>query len=455
MRLLHENGVRAVTLVSTKEQERRQGQPVFEGRYVTLSHRWGSTKFNKLTRETLPKFQDGIMMQKLPLSFQQAMDVASALGVRWIWIDALCIMQKDKDKDKDDWLYESSTMDQVYAHSYCNISATAAMDGSQGLYSHRKRSKFWADDVSLETRGLGGVDTSRIVRCTMSDLSFWDDDVENAPVNKRAWVLQERLLAPRVLHWCKDQIAFECRTWDQAECRPQHLPHLLLRDGQLIDQARLKGIDMDVARGLRQTRLANQYGLGSRQLREGMRNVDKKLLLYEIWKRVVERYTKMELTLQGDRTIALAGIARMMNSTLQSQRCGDTYLAGMWQNYLASQLLWNVNDGNGKDSQPFEKTRLEGEDYRAPSFSWASIETPRGVTFPDTTDQGLLIRVLVVRLTYLRSEDKFGLLTGGYLVVRGVLRKIELHDTQQRRLSCNMTLDFNVSKHQAYVIGGC
>jgi Heterokaryon incompatibility protein (HET) len=413
------NLTEAVRLVSQKGSERKTSQPEIEGEYVTLSHRWGKRGFIKLTRDTLSDFQNAILLNHLPPTFQNAIKFACELNVRWLWIDALCILQGDD----EDWLFESAQMDKFYTQSYCNISATAAMDSSKGLFYGRNESRKWFESVTLRTTDLkeGPRDT---VRCTISDLSFWATYVENAPVNRRAWVFQERLLAPRVVHWCKDQIAFECRELDRAECRPEGLPHFQMKGGELIDEARLKGIDKENGKRLREIRLASRHRASSCG-----KEIDSKLFFYEIWKRIVEVYTKMELTQERDRLIALSGIARMMTSTMKAEGIDDKYLAGMWQNYIASQLLWYVNEGEGDARQPFENTRTKK--YRAPTFSWASVETRRGITFAETTDQGVLVQVQVVRLYYQTEDDMFGLLTDGYLVLKGVLRKIVMTDTAE------------------------
>lgn len=410
------NLTEAVRLVSQQDSERRAGQPEIEGAYVTLSHRWGEGGFAKLTRDTLLAFQNAILLSQLPLTFQHAIKFACELNVRWLWIDALCILQGDS----KDWLIESAKMDKVYTHSYCNISATAAMDSSQGLFYNRDKSRRWFEDVTLRTTDLK-EDPKDTVRCTISDLSFWATYVENAPANRRAWVFQERLLAPRVIHWCKDQIAFECRELDRAECRPEGIPHFQIKGGKLVNEARLKGIDKEIGKQLREIRLASKHRASS-----SVEEVDSKFFFYEIWKRVVEEYTKMELSQEQDRLIALSGIARMMFSTMKAEGINDVYIAGMWQNYIASQLLWYVNEGEGDSRQPFENTRTA--EYRAPTFSWASVETGRGVTFAETTNEGLLVQIQVVRLSYKTEDDTFGLLTDGYLVLKGVLRKIVMTD---------------------------
>ncbi|KIW76494.1 hypothetical protein Z517_11240 [Fonsecaea pedrosoi CBS 271.37] len=431
LRAMPEAETDIVRLVSQKDTEKKDGQPLFEGRYVTLSHRWGHMTIPKLRHMNRADLQTAILLEHLPTTFQHAMQFARELGVRWIWIDALCIIQGDE----QDWLHESSQMDKVYAFSHCNISATAAIDGSEGLFNRRDPDRKWFDTVSLRTQDLSG-DGQKVVECTISDLSFWDQYVDNAPVNRRSWVFQERLLAPRVLHWCKDQIAFECRELDRAECRPEGLPHLQMKAGQLVDQARLKAMDREVGRRLRELRLASLHSSSrTKGLKWMVEAIEPKLYLYEVWKRMVEVYTKMELSDERDRLIALSGIARMMTRILRLDGSEDQYLAGMWQNYLASQLLWYVNDGEeeGKTAQPLPDTRPR--QYRAPTFSWASVETSRGVTFPETTDKGILVEVQVVRLTYRTEDDMFGILTDGYLVLKGVLRRIELTDAEQDQSS--------------------
>jgi hypothetical protein len=424
---MRESDNQMVRLVSTKEGERVSGQPSFEGRYVTLSHRWGGSKFTKLDPGKRRSFQRGIEVESLPKTFQHAITVAAELGVRWIWIDAMCILQGHE----EDWLHESSQMDKVYAYSYCNISATAARDSSEGLFRDRSVDKVWFDRVSLKTQDLLR-DAPRTIECTISDLTFWPESVDNGPVNRRSWVLQERLLAPRVIHFCADQVAFECRTLDRAECRPEGLPNLQMRAGQLLDQARLKAMDRQVGTDLRRLRLASQQGISNPvALQQMVQQIEPKFHIYELWTRIVETYTKMQITEHKDRLIALSGIARMTAEVLKMDGSPDEYLAGMWKNHLESQLLWYVNDKDGVAIQPREDMRPDT--YRAPSFSWASVETPRGVVFPETTDQKILIEVLVVRLLYKTEADMYGLLTDGYLVLKGVLRKIELTDALEER----------------------
>lgn len=178
-------------------------------RYVTLSHCWGKPKSLqgqlKLTSKTENRFRtEGIELKELPKTFRDAMLFACRLDkVRYIWIDSLCIKQREKDIDGDmsgaahtDWLEQSRTMDQIYRKSFLNISATAASDGDQGLFSSRKPDYLWEDEVNVNYSGTNmigsyrgnSIEAQMVTRCTLIDVSFWDEIVEQAPVNRRGWV---------------------------------------------------------------------------------------------------------------------------------------------------------------------------------------------------------------------------------------------------------------------------
>ncbi|PVH71590.1 HET-domain-containing protein, partial [Cadophora sp. DSE1049] len=322
--------------------EPRKHTEQITGRYVTLSHCWGDIEFYHLSNDTLAHFEDGIDLDKLPKTFHHAIDFACRLGVRYIWIDSLCILQ---DSTKD-WLYQSAQMDQVYNNSLCNISATAARNSSEGLYVDRDSKQHWIDEVNLNT--ANGADPPK--KYTVLDLDFWETAVGQAPVNRRGWVLQERMIAPRVLHFCHDQIAWECWEMDAIESRPNGIPLLQLKSGSIVRWSRFKGLVPSVdGKALRDARLS-------------------------LWKRIVENYSRLRLTKGTDKLIALAGIAKIMSRRIFNGRDED-YIAGMWRANLESQLLWRVDPALKKDkTYDFHSDRPSMDEYRAPSFSWAAID---------------------------------------------------------------------------------
>lgn len=388
--------------------------------YVTLSHCWGKQNITRLLKENQKDFEKGIPIDTLPQTFRDAIQFARRLDqkIRYIWIDSLCIVQNDK----EDWARESVKMYEVYRNSYCNISATAANNSHQGIYNKEDRDPqlLWEDEVNLNIDGIPGARSSKkeakhdigleapIRRCTIQDLSLWDREVDDAPVNKRAWVLQERLLAPRVLHFCQDQMAWECSHLDAAEALPHGISKMELKSGEVKPRVMLKSL------------VSEDYG--PKPL--AIDTVKVSDTAHENWKRIVERYSRTRLTFAEDKLIALAGIAQMMSSSYRqlenehesgalpytslSGQITGLYVAGMWEKYLASQLLWRVNsvyphifdvdptyedprerDGVQTNNVPQPRTIHDGQKhanqanrpaYRAPSFSWAAIDAPQGIT---------------------------------------------------------------------------
>jgi len=64
--------------------------------YTCLSHCWGTAQFIQTTVDTLAQFKDTIAWDDLPKTFQDAIDVTHQLGIKYIWIDSLCILQVRK-----------------------------------------------------------------------------------------------------------------------------------------------------------------------------------------------------------------------------------------------------------------------------------------------------------------------------------------------------------------------
>jgi Heterokaryon incompatibility protein (HET) len=159
-------------------------------------------------------------MSSLLQTFQDAIWVTRCLHVRYLWIDSLCIMQ-DKD-DLSDWVYEAASMHKVYSNSLLNIAATGASDSSNGLFVQQDPQEFIPAEVNLPLQGL--QPSAVPVKYQLTDISFWQKELSQAPPNRREWVVQKRLLAPRVLHFGRSQLMWECCEVDAAYiCRDRHL----------------------------------------------------------------------------------------------------------------------------------------------------------------------------------------------------------------------------------------
>jgi hypothetical protein len=218
---------------------------------------------------------------------------------------------------------------------------------------------------------------------------------------------------------------------------PDDMPLLQLKAG-IVSNSRLKGMVPSVdGKALRHARLSRLANGKYTDIDAGMQLAVPSIYCFEVWRRVVETYSKTRLTKATDKLIALAGIAKIMSRRILNGRDED-YVAGMWRANLESQLLWRVDPAVRKDGTfDFHSDRPGMEEYRAPTFSWAAIDAERGINYGDVTDFGkdvdddLHIKIENVFLKY-KTEDRFGMLNvGGFLELKGVLKRIIITDTTE------------------------
>ena len=359
--------------------------------YVTLSHRWGSATPLLLTRETAHQLMAGVQLNALPQAFQDAVTICRRLDVSYLWIDSLCIRQ-DKD-DLSDWMKEAALMHNVYSHSFLNISALAALDSDHSFFVDRNADMI--PEAFIESALDGFEIGTKMRKYRIMNMLLWQSQLSHAHLNLRGWVLQERLLAPRVLHFGAQQLVWECHEMDATETYPDGLPTAM----SVIAATRFKTLDAEFQAG---------------RLQHVHKDDPPEMAPYRLWQRIVEAYTKCNLTKAEDKLIAIAGIAKHMSTILQ-----DEYVVGMWRRYLASELLWSVTDQKQIDHRGAQRPSQS----RAPSFSWASVD---GIVRPGSpSEQELLIEVIDVEIQY-ATKDRTGLVSGGSILLRCQLQKIEV-----------------------------
>ena len=373
---------------------------ILDGPYLTLSHCWGLAKCLQLTADNYDELLGGIPLRQLPQLYQDATYVTLKLGIRHIWIDSLCIIQEGD--ESADWRREVGLMSKVYSNSFCNISALDAPDGNHSLFSSRNPDAHRPQITNLNFDG-------HLTQYLVSDNMFWATEIHRARVNTRAWVLQERLLCPRILNFGERQMFWECREKDAAEVYPGGLPPVMpseaTRFKDLVPQE-------SVATSMSGSHLEARF----------------------LWARIVRAYSACHLTFPGDKLIALSAVVDIMSPILE-----DECVAGMWRRYLECELLWSVTANlAGKLPRP--------EVYRAPSWSWAAVD---GVISPSWPGNRAVDELFVVEGLHLEysAECKSGPLYGGWLRLRGVLKKLEL-------MPMAVSLDGSNFHHSAINYGG-
>ncbi|KAK0653059.1 heterokaryon incompatibility protein-domain-containing protein, partial [Cercophora newfieldiana] len=307
------------------DQQDLGGKPV---EYFALSHCWGSNVEITLTANNYPLMKKGICLETLSKNFRDAIAATRALGVEYLWIDCLCIIQ-DSPEDED-WNRESVLMMDVFANAACTISATASASSQGGCFRDR----------------MGVLSTCKLITSATSELrieipaerqtigELFLSRVEAAPLMRRGWVFQERLLSRRIIHFCSDMLLFECNTLQASEEDPkgsnyEKVPYLLVGG-----------------------RIQSSTSTASSASPDPVR-VDR-------WYELVASYSRGALTKQTDKLVAISGIAGLIEKTSHAQ-----YVAGLWSNVAPEfGLLW-------RDTSPRSRRH---ETYIAPTWSWASLD---------------------------------------------------------------------------------
>jgi hypothetical protein len=170
-------------------------------KYTALSHCWGKYPPTEqdpqfcTTRGNVDARREGFNFSDLPKTFQDAVRVTRELRIEYLWIDSLCIIQWDP----KDWKLEASRMEDVFASAYCTIAATSAVDSNAGFLTQGRCSEY------MHVQDVSG---RQFYVC--ADIDDFDNDVGKARLNTRAWVMQERILARRTIHFSNNQTYWEC-----------------------------------------------------------------------------------------------------------------------------------------------------------------------------------------------------------------------------------------------------
>lgn len=315
-------------------------------RYTALSYCWGpeSAKESfRLSRQSFNTLQSGYPLQNLPKTFQHAFKIIEELGVEYLWIDRLCIIQDSA----EDWRQEASQMGEVYSNAFVTVCAHGAADDSQGCFFPRTPSDVAPTELTLALHHP--LDKSSYI---LGENYFTWIYRFDARVLRRAWVLQEQLLSRRTLYFGREQIFWECRSTTRCETYPNGVPiinaHAIMT--RMLDRDKiLWKTPLDIASENNIRVRLHLDTLGSCLLE---------------WEQTVQEYNRRHLTHVNDRLVAIAGLASQMKDKLRGLGADDGYNAGIWGFSLPRGLLWQVHG-----------TRyVELTERRAPSWSWAAVE---------------------------------------------------------------------------------
>lgn len=294
--------------------------------YVALSYCWGPKGHFSTKKENITDMEKSIPMELLPQTIKDAFLVARNVDVRYVWIDALCIIQDDA----EEWSIEAKRMGAIYANSYFTIAATCAEQSDDGFLRPRNLERV---SIPFRLNSASEIDGNIYFRNQSDLLRDHQSYILESPLLKRAWVLQETLLSRRTVHFSSKQIYWECRCafyaedgmTEDADCR-QHAHEFLNTISMLRGR------------------------IHSEQLAE---------MFFRSWGSILSWYSNLSMTRPSDKLPALSGLASLAESAL---RC--RYLYGIWNVNLPYGLFWH----------PVNRPMIQATEWRAPSWSWAALE---------------------------------------------------------------------------------
>jgi hypothetical protein len=335
---------------------------------------------------------DSIPVATLPKTFADAVLLTRKLGIKYIWIDSLCIIQGDP----EDWVRESARMAEVYQNAVLTISADGAADGSQGLF---QITTLPICEVSIPFQSPSG---SGLICARETTLDGEGDHVhiighkQNEPLRHRGWALQEWLLSNRIVHFTTDELLWECKALQFCQCQ-------VTSQSSTEWEEQMQG---QWYRGLYYKKGKGDRGGG-----------------YLEWPQVVRDFTKRQLTIQTDTLPALSGLAAFNKSN-----AAEDYIAGLWKSELPDAMLWQVSS---------EKSERY-EDYYAPSWSWAS--TKGTIDFPHLYGYNKLpLKCKVLKLSAVpATNNPFGPLKSGFIEIKGLVGILSINmERETTRLMFN------------------
>jgi hypothetical protein len=351
------------------------GDTASRTKYACLSHCWGKVLLITTKTTNLEEMMHGIAFESFPKTFQHAMTTTLKLGISYIWIDSLCIIQDDS----IDWEDQSKQMAAIYRNGHFTIAASRATGSTGGCFS-QPEDRYRRDKI-IANREDGTTFPLWIRRPI--DHNTW-------PLLKRGWVFQERLLSRRIIHFANEEVVWECMERTTCECSRATTTWPA---SSRIDN-----------KSQHHTSIANS---SRADLADG-------------WRGMVMSYTAMKLTYARDVFPALSGLVKSIELEKQSK-----YVGGLWLDSFAVDMLWRlVNNTNSIDSRP--------KQYLAPSWSWASViggityNTIGGRTIDKTALKRVHVQVKKVVVTP-TGTDEHGMLKSGTVELRGSIVPVEAY----------------------------
>ena len=310
--------------------------------------------------------------------------VCRAIGIQWLWVDVLCIVQDDP----QDKLEQVKTMGEVYRSATLTIVPAFSLGSDEGFLSDT------SEYVTLPFQTFHKNTSSD--RQGSLCLVKKQPDAPNFPIESRGWTMQERLLSTRLLFFPPGRIDWVCRQSHLFVGSSSTYSVNLIADSVTSKNRSLEKLnpicsDMDT-------------------------DVDEQI---RRWYTLSWEFSGRTLSDPLDRLPALAGVAKELRQKFPG--IWD-YVAGLWTTNLAQQLLWRI-DG---------QTQWRLNKFIRPSWSWVSTESLFTLPTCATSPADIRLEILDYEIQHDASSDRYGSLLAASLIVSGRLKTAQWNISTQR-----------------------
>lgn len=370
-----------VKLVEVGELGEPLRKTISKSGFASLSYCWGGQQSFQLDKDTRHLLAEGIEITQLPKTLQDAIRVSIRIGIDYIWIDAFCILQDDPE-DKGQ---EIARMPLYYGANTVTICAASADKSSQGFLHKRPEQPYRYGPFQIRYTAPNGQGFFQLLQ---------ERSMDEEPISKRAWTLQESLLSRRLLIFSSRQLYWHCMHFSMG-CAGL--------DGRVTNHTRYS------VRPL----VPQVYPISA------LNN----LSTSRLWEFLVRDYMSRTLRLESDRLVAISALSAHISRFFKARHQSTEYLAGLWfspdnQRPFLRHLFWSTN----------LLVSRRPREYRAPSWSWASIDGP--VYFFENLTEGMVYpspeaHIVDKNITVRHAVAAYGAVTGGWIIIQAVIRTVD------------------------------
>jgi hypothetical protein len=282
---------------------------------------------NCTKKATLSNHYAAIDEKELPLTIREAVSFTRAIGISYLWVDALCIIQDDI----HDWQAEILNMSNIYEQSTLTLAASEARDCHGGLFVKRDTSIInvkGEPDTHLKSCKIGV--SGRVYNIHIESRGTYYDGVPSS-LHTRGWTMQEAALSHRMIMCTNEQLHWRCNKTYRTES------------------------------GLLLPTTSTVYG-SVPSISSGST-----LEIPVTWWKLITSYSTRKFTIPEDRLPAILGISRYWEGIT-----GDKNLVGLWKGTLPQDLLW---------MRIMNLSRSPLPDYLQALPSWTWLSCPVGIEY--------------------------------------------------------------------------